>query len=205
MFTAALQLIIEASKRIIIGDKGIKLDAITVGMLVGTIIIKALLFIYCNYFTKGSPSTEALAQDHRNDVVSNTAAIISAVIGFYYWWAADPIGAIAIGLLIMFTWVKTGFEHIRMMTGYRASPNLMKKWTFVSLQHDSRIVCIENIRGYHLSHGFIVEIDIVLPKAMPLNEAHDIGETLQEKLEALPEVERAFVHCDYEATHKPEH
>ena len=205
MFTASLQLMIEATKRIIVKDKEIVLDAITIGMLLATIVSKAILYVYCNFFTKGSPSTEALAQDHRNDIISNTGAIFSAYIGFYYWWAADPIGAIGIGILIMFTWVKTGFEHIRMMTGYRADPNLIKKWTFVSLQHDKRIVCIENIRGYHLSHGFIVEIDIVLPEEMPLNEAHDIGESLQQKLESLSEVERAFVHCDYEATHKPEH
>jgi divalent metal cation (Fe/Co/Zn/Cd) transporter len=40
---------------------------------------------------------------------------------------------------------------------------------------------------------------------MPLSKAHDIGEALQEKLEQLPEVERAFVHVDFEFTHRPEH
>ena len=205
MFTAALQLIIEATKRIITQNKGIILDKVTLGMLLGTIVVKALLFIYCHWFTHGSPSTEALAQDHRNDVISNTGAIICAYIAAHWWWPADSVGAVGIGILIMTTWIKTGFEHIRMMTGYRADPNLMKKWTFVSLQHDHRILAIENIKGYHLSHGFIVEIDIVLPEEMPLNEAHDIGESLQLKLESLEEVERAFVHCDYEAHHKPEH
>jgi divalent metal cation (Fe/Co/Zn/Cd) transporter len=205
MFTAALQLIIEAAKRLIVANKTIDIDTTTIAMLVATIIAKAGLYIYCTYFTRNSPSADALAQDHRNDVVSNTAAIICAGVAYYYWWPADSIGAICIGLLIMVTWVKTGFEHIRMMTGYRADPNLMKKWTFISLQHDDRILCIENIRGYHLSHGFIVEIDIVLPESMPLNVAHDIGESLQEKLESLEEVERAFVHCDYTDNHKPEH
>ncbi|KAI3979200.1 hypothetical protein MKX01_017025 [Papaver californicum] len=36
-------------------------------------------------------------------------------------------------------------------------------------------------------------------------EAHNIGETLQEKLEQLNEVERAFVDIDFEFTHRPEH
>lgn len=205
MFTAALQLMIEALKRLISQNSTIEWDNVTLALLILTVVSKAILYVYCQFFTYGSASTEALAQDHRNDVISNTGAIISAYIGANYWWYADPLGAIGIGLFIMWTWVQTGFEHIRMMTGYRADPNLMKKWTFLSLQHDSRIVCIENIRGYHLSQGFIVEIDIVLPSDMPLNVAHDIGESLQDKLETLPEVERAFVHCDYEATHKPEH
>ncbi|KAI5291689.1 Photosystem II protein D1 [Ascosphaera acerosa] len=34
---------------------------------------------------------------------------------------------------------------------------------------------------------------------------HDVAEDLQSKLESLPDVERAYVHVDYETTHKPEH
>jgi divalent metal cation (Fe/Co/Zn/Cd) transporter len=48
-------------------------------------------------------------------------------------------------------------------------------------------------------------VDIELPEEMYLREAHNIGEALQNKLEALPEVERAYVHLDYESTHRPEH
>jgi divalent metal cation (Fe/Co/Zn/Cd) transporter len=49
------------------------------------------------------------------------------------------------------------------------------------------------------------QVDIELPEDMSLREAHDIGESLQNKLEALTEVERAYVHLDYESTHRPEH
>lgn len=48
-------------------------------------------------------------------------------------------------------------------------------------------------------------MDIELPEDLPLKEAHAIGESLQIKIEELPEVERAFVHLDFECDHKPEH
>ena len=51
----------------------------------------------------------------------------------------------------------------------------------------------------------VAQVDIELPEDMHLREAHNIGETLQEKLEDLPEVERAYVHLDFESTHRPEH
>jgi len=38
---------------------------------------------------------------------------------------------------------------------------------------------------------------------MPLREAHDIGESLQIKAERLEEVERCFVHLDFETMHHP--
>ena len=47
-------------------------------------------------------------------------------------------------------------------------------------------------------------MDIVLPRDMPLREAHDIGESLTLELEkAVDGVERAFVHLDFESTHSP--
>lgn len=49
------------------------------------------------------------------------------------------------------------------------------------------------------------QVDIELPEDLPLKEAHAIGESLQIKIEELAEVERAFVHLDYECDHKPEH
>jgi hypothetical protein len=44
-----------------------------------------------------------------------------------------------------------------------------------------------------------------MDRETPLWESHDIGESLQIKLEKLVNVERAFVHVDYETSHKPEH
>ena len=43
----------------------------------------------------------------------------------------------------------------------------------------------------------------MLPEDMSLKEAHNIGETLQQKLEKFQLVERAFVHLDYEVDHNP--
>jgi len=51
----------------------------------------------------------------------------------------------------------------------------------------------------------MVQVDIELPEDMHLREAHDIGESLQYRLEDLTEVERAYVHLDFESTHRPEH
>ena len=42
-----------------------------------------------------------------------------------------------------------------------------------------------------------------MPILKTLQEAHDIGESLQNKIERLEEVERAFVHLDFESTHHP--
>ena len=47
------------------------------------------------------------------------------------------------------------------------------------------------------------QVDIVLPEDMALRKAHNIAETLQRKIEQMNQIERAFVHADYEFHHTP--
>ncbi|XP_025082760.1 metal tolerance protein 11-like isoform X2 [Pomacea canaliculata] len=175
-----------------------------------TIGIKLTLYIVCRRIN--SPIVQALAVDHRNDVVSNSVAIVCGYLGsqefqdktglhgFIY---ADPVGAILIGLYIIFNWWKTGSEQIKVLTGHTARPDFLSKLTWVAMNHDKNIRHIDTVRAFHFGSNFLVELDIVLPEGMSLRMAHDIGESLQQKLENIPEVERAFVHLDYEYTHNP--
>ena len=55
------------------------------------------------------------------------------------------------------------------------------------------------------THPHLVEMEVVLPAEMVLRETHDIGMSLQYKLEQVAEVERAFVHMDYKAHSYDEH
>ncbi len=89
--------------------------------------------------------------------------------------------------------------------GKSADVQFLQRITYISLTHDPRILQVDTTRAYHSGNDFYVEVDIVLPPSMPLDEAHDIGEALQIKIEELANVERAFVHLDYETSHAPEH
>lgn len=71
------------------------------------------------------------------------------------------------------------------------------------MEHDERVNYIDTVYVYHFGTRFLVEVHIVMDPNMTLRESHDISETLQTSIESLAEVERAFVHCDYEYDHLP--
>ena len=48
-----------------------------------------------------------------------------------------------------------------------------------------------------------MEIDVVMDASTPLWKAHDLSQSLQDKIEVLPNVGRAFVHVNHETTHYP--
>lgn len=45
----------------------------------------------------------------------------------------------------------------------------------------------------------------MLPPECRLQDAHDVGEALQDAFEMLDNVERAYVHLDYTPVHEIEH
>jgi divalent metal cation (Fe/Co/Zn/Cd) transporter len=75
----------------------------------------------------------------------------------------------------------------------------------MAYRFSNKILSVETVRAYYVGDRLLVEVDIVLPPECRLQEAHDIGEALQDALERMDIVERAFVHLDYTAEHEIEH
>lgn len=75
----------------------------------------------------------------------------------------------------------------------------------LAMTHSPMILAIDTVRAYTSGPRLLVEVDIVMDPSESLRATHDVAEELQTKLESLPDVERAYVHVDYETTHKPEH
>ena len=50
-----------------------------------------------------------------------------------------------------------------------------------------------------------VELEVCLPADMTVRESHHLGLSLQQRIEAFPDVERCFVHIDYKKRPHEEH
>ena len=94
--------------------------------------------------------------------------------------------------------------QIRRLTGLSAEPHFLQRLTHLVYNYRPDVVTkIDSVQAFHLGTNFFVEVDIGLPGAMPLSQAHDIGAELQKQLESITDVERAFVHLDFEFSHMP--
>ncbi|XP_028791125.1 metal tolerance protein 11 isoform X1 [Neltuma alba] len=207
MATLGLQIILE-SVRALISDESefnltIEQERWVVGIMLSGTLVKFLLMIYCRAFS--NEIVKAYAQDHFFDVITNVIGLIAALLANYFDDWIDPMGAIILALYTIRTWSLTVLENVNSLVGRSAAPEYLQKLTYLCWNHHEAIRHIDTVRAYTFGSHYFVEVDIVLPADMPLQEAHDIGESLQEKLELLPEIERAFVHLDYEYSHKPEH
>ncbi|GAB4819696.1 hypothetical protein N2152v2_006742 [Parachlorella kessleri] len=196
------------------------LSPVMFAILLSGTVLKLGLYFYCNWLKRHSDSMEALAEDHINDVASNLGAIGAAVVTKLWpegWWV-DGVAAIVIALVILARWsaithaqasclrvVSPGEGGVVLKIVGQAAPEAFRQKVeqIAASHHPSLLVDIT--RAYHFGSRFNVEQEVVLPADMTVEESHDIALALQHKLEALDEVERAFVHVDYQQRGLPEH
>jgi cation diffusion facilitator family transporter len=179
-----------------------RVAALTFSVLGVIIAVKAALFVWCRALKGLSSAVGALALDHFGDVVTNTLPLAAVIVTSRVprlWWV-DPLAAIAMSLYMISLWLEAAGSQVALISGRAASPREVRELAFLALTNDARITAVDTVLAYQLGSKLQVELDVVLPPDTPLLVSHDIGEALQRRVEALPNVERAFVHLDYSST-----
>ncbi|KAL2487854.1 putative metal tolerance protein C3 [Forsythia ovata] len=206
MATLGFQVLIQAIEQLVENKPPAKMTteqlAWLYAIMITATVVKLVLWIYCR--SSGNSIVRAYAKDHYFDVVTNVVGLVAAVLGDKFLWWLDPAGAIILAIYTITNWSQTVLENAVSLVGQSAPSEVLQKLTYLVMRHP-QVKRLDTVRAYTFGVLYFVEVDIELPKDLPLNEAHTIGETLQMKIEKLPEVERAFVHLDFECEHKPEH
>ncbi|KAK8921534.1 Metal tolerance protein 4 [Platanthera zijinensis] len=207
MATLGFQVLVQAIQKLIANEPPLKMNYEQLvwlySIMMFATVVKFALWLYCR--TSGNKIVRAYAKDHYFDVITNIVGLVAAVLGDMYYWWVDPVGATILAIYTIFNWSATVRENAVSLVGQSASPEMLQKLTYLVIRHDPQIKHVDTVRAYTLGVLYFVEVDIELPEDLPLKEAHEVGESLQIKIEELTEVERAFVHLDFECDHKPEH
>lgn len=179
------------------------ISSIVVGIALAT---KISLFAYCWTLRNLYSQIRILWEDHRNDSIINGIGLLTSLLGAHIAWWIDPLGAILLSLLISTLWLRTAYTQFLLLIGVSASTSLQQWITYICLTHNREVIKgIDTVRAYYSGPRVVVEVDVVMDENRRMGECHDVAEGLQEVLERLPDVERAFVHIDWEVGHKPEH
>ncbi|KAL2758917.1 hypothetical protein ACRALDRAFT_1048532 [Sodiomyces alcalophilus JCM 7366] len=207
MFSVSLVLIVMSVRELAEGSES-ETNAFHVPSVIAVAVAfstKLVLFFYC-WTLKGLYSqVEILWRDHRNDIPVNAFGILTYAGGSNLRWWIDPMGAIILSVVIAGLWLRTAYDEFQLLVGVTAEPEFLQLITYIAATHSPHIQQIDTVRAYHSGPRFIVEVDVVMDRNERLEIAHDVAEALQINVEKLPGVERAYVHIDYETSHKPEH
>lgn len=205
MITSFVQVALQSIERLASPHhEVIELGIPALSIMVGTIVIKGLCWLWCRLVRNSS--VQAMASDALTDVIFNTGSILFPIAGFYLkiWWL-DALGGLLLSLVVIKNWSETSLQHIKNLSGFSATADQRNVLLYLTMRFAKTIREIQGIQAYHAGDKLIVEVDIILDASTTLRDSHDLSESLGYVLESVPIVDRAFVHADYASYNLPTH
>ncbi len=168
-------------------------------VLLASAAIKAGMFVAIRRIARqvNSPTLETTASDNLSDVLTSIAAFIGVLGSNFLWPILDPLAGMAVSLWILRIAFGAWGENLKYLTGAGASPELRvviaETAQSVSGVHDVHQVITE-----YVGPQLVADLHVDVNGSLTLYEAHHIADEVQARLEALPDVDRAYVHVEPE-------
>lgn len=175
----------------------IEVNGLMLGVTVVSILTKEGMFRYSVHVGRklNNQILIADAYHHRSDALSSVAVLIGLVaqrLGFPY---GDSLAGFLVALMLAKIALGIILENVGYLTG-RAPPTAVCERIKKTALAVSGVVGVHDLRAHYVGNRLHVELHVEVSPELSLKEAHDIGEETRKRLEALPEVEAAFVHVD---------
>ncbi len=173
----------------------ISFSIIPIVVLSIAVVTKIILaFLYQNEGKKtNSPALLAAAIDSRNDILAS----LTAVTGFVLSPLWDSIAALIIGLWILYSGFKTGMNNIGYLMGKAPNAEFIAQIKEIALTING-VLGVNDIRAHFVGSYLHVEIHIEVDRNLKIQEAHDIGDSVRQRLETIDDIGTVFVHIDVE-------
>lgn len=173
----------------------------TLGVLVGVVVVKELLFRRVVTVGEAVDSTavRADAWHHRSDAITSLAAFIGisiALLGGPGWEQADDWAALVAAVVILWSAVRLLRPAVQILMDRGADPELLEQITSVALG-------VEDVRSIHklkvrrAGLGYFVDLHVQTAPAMSLHDAHIVsGKVKRAIMAAVPAVESVLIHME---------
>lgn len=182
--------------RFLAGGEVIAIDLPTI-VLLSSAAVKAVMFFIITKIAKEveSPTLRATAKDHLSDVLTSIAAFIGILGTHWLNPLLDPIAGVLVAIWIFRAAFDAGKENLAYLTGAGADAELREKIIDIA-KNVPGVERVHHMMSDYVGPKLVVDMHINLPGEKTLDEVHEVTDRVIEALEALPEVDRAYVHVE---------
>ena len=168
----------------------------TLALLISAGIKSGMFFLIRNIAHRiSSPTLKTVAQDNLSDVLTSIAAFLGVLGSTLIHPLSDPIAGGLVSLWILRAAWNAWKENLRYLTGGGAPPELREEIMRITMS-------VPGVRGVHqiiteyAGTRLVADLHVDVDGSLAITEAHRISNKVQEELEALPEIDRAYIHIE---------
>lgn len=165
-------------------------------VLLGAAGIKAGMFFWVRSIAVkvASPSLRVAAADNLSDVLTSIAAFLG-ILGTQITPLLDAIAGLVVAAWIFRAAFRAGKENIRYLTGAGATEELRHQIVEIA-ESVPGVQRVHHVVTDYVGPRLMVDVHINIDGNMTVRNAHEICDQVTAKLEAHPEVDRAYVHIE---------
>jgi len=182
--------------RFIAGGEVIEMNLPTI-ILLTSAAIKAGMFISIKKLAKdtNSPSLRVTAKDNLSDMLTSLAAFLGILGSNFLHPLLDPVAGVLVSLWVFRAAYEAGKENLKYLTGAGADEDLRQK-IIQTANNVEGVKQVHHMMSDYVGPKLIVDMHINLPGEASLDEVHTVSDRVIDALQALPEVDRAYVHVE---------
>lgn len=168
-------------------------------VLLASAAIKAGMFVSIRRIANqvNSPALRTTARDHLSDVLTSTAAFVGAVGSDFVTPLLDPIAGLLVALWIFRTAFAALRENLNFLTGAGATEELRNQIVEAAASVPG-VLRVHHTMTEYVGPQLVVDMHINVKGSTRLDDSHKISDEVIARIEAIPEVDRAYVHIEPE-------
>lgn len=160
-------------------------------------LIKVFMFLRIRTLARSlhSPTLATTAKDNLSDVLTSTAAFVGAFGSSLIHPLADPIAGFLVAAWIFRAAFLAVRENLGFLTGAGASEEVRQQIA-AAAQEIPGVQAVHHLMAEYVGPQLVVDLHINVDTNLPLKDTHAIEDAVVARLEAIPEVDRAYVHIE---------
>ena len=166
-------------------------------VLVGSALVKVLMYLVVRRLGEEarSPAIQAAARDNLTDVISSGTALAGVLAANWLHPLADPLAGLAVSVWIFRNSAAILMENLGYLTGRAAEPELQERIQ-TTAQNVDGVLGVHRIIADYVGPQVRAELHVDVDSEIPFRTAHAISNAVRDAVEALDEVDLAFVHLE---------
>lgn len=166
-------------------------------VLLGSVVIKLAMFFYVRTIAQkvNSPSLRSASKDNLSDVATSTAAVFGAILSSLFYPIMDPLAGLLVVAWIFKNAYEAGRENFIYLTGAGTSKEQCEQFVAVA-RAIAGVDDVHHLMTEYAGPKLVLDMHINVDGNLTLNQSHAIADQVIEALQALPDVDRAYVHVE---------
>lgn len=143
----------------------------------------------------GSVAIKADSLHYVGDLFTNMAVLVAMAASYGGWYYVDPILAIVIGIVILYSAVQIGHEAVQLLMDRELPTEMQQQIRDIVMAHPE-VSGLHELRTRQSGRVLFIQLHLEMDGNMPLRVAHDIGQQVEEEIEDAFPLADVLIHHD---------